>query len=376
MGRIHGAFITVPLYTLVILLLGAYMAAAVLAVHVVVVPLVFKYSKIFQRSLIFGNFVQWPLRIDHEDPSSSGIDGARNLRVEFQSKIDHCAIKLGVWHILPQTVHDRLSEAFERTDKEELHRMLDDELVNSKTPIVLYCHGNSNSRGAAHRIKMYKFLKKMEFHIIAFDYRGYGDSTNVYPSELGVVEDALMVYEWLLNALSRGRVPPPVYVWGHSLGTGITSHLLGNLDVLSRRLLGRPPLPLPQALVLEAPFNNLADEVKHHPAARVSLVNWLPYFDLTFVAPFRVAPQHTFRSDEYLSRVKTLPVLILHARDDTIVPFEVGVQLYDDVLKSRSSGGAPVVMHAFDESQSLGHKYICDADNLEEVFRNFTALIH
>jgi hypothetical protein len=54
-------------------------------------------------------------------------------------------------------------------------------------------------------------------------------------------------------------------------GTGISSHMLGNLDELSSEILERStPLPQPAGLILEAPFNNLADEVAHHPLSKVA----------------------------------------------------------------------------------------------------------
>ncbi|XP_061725347.1 lysophosphatidylserine lipase ABHD12-like isoform X1 [Cydia pomonella] len=350
-------------------LLGSALTAGLLVVHVAVVPLVFRYSKTFRRSLIFANFVQWPLHIDHEDPASSGIEGARNLSIEYQSKVDSCPIKIGIWHILPKSVYERLKQHFsEGCDKEQLHKLLDEELANSKTPIILYCHGNSNSRAASHRIQLYKFFQQMDFHTIAFDYRGYGDSTNIHPSENGVVEDSLMVYEWLRNTVDKGT-RPSIFVWGHSLGTGISSHLLGNLPELSTVLLERPALPLPNGLILEAPFNNLADEVAHHPLSK--LVTWLPYYQQTFVSQFVSRPEHCFRSDEHLARTRSLPVLILHARDDVIVPHVVGAKLYESIRQSRGEGDAPVTLHSYDKSENLGHKWICNAKDLPEVVGKF-----
>ncbi|KAL4707477.1 hypothetical protein ACJJTC_000229 [Scirpophaga incertulas] len=340
MFDIRGLFICVPIYTVGVLVLGVSITASLFVIHVAVVPLLFKYSKTFRRSLIFANFVQWPLNVDYEEPAASGIQGARNLSVQYQSKVDNCTVKIGIWHILPKSVYERLKGNFESNiDKEELNKIMDDELVNSRTPIMLYCHGNSNSRAASHRIELYKFFQKMDFHTIAFDYRGYGDSTNLHPSEDGVVEDALLVYDWLQNTVATAKEKPPVFVWGtffryylHILGTGISSHMLGNLEELCGTVLEhKQPPPQPNGLILEAPFSNLADEVAKHPLSR--LVTWLPYYERTFVAPFRAGNEYSFRSDEYLSRssLHKLPILILHAKDDVIVPFVVGLKLYRSV---------------------------------------------
>ncbi|XP_013178594.1 PREDICTED: monoacylglycerol lipase ABHD12-like isoform X1 [Papilio xuthus] len=362
----------VLLYTFLGLFLGASISAGIFVFHVAVVPLIFKYSKTFRRSLIFANFVQWPLSIDYEDPSSSGIDGARNLNIEYHSKIDRCPIRIGIWHILPKSTYERMKGSFEgNCDKEQLNIAMDEELANSKTPVILYCHGNSNSRAAWHRIQLYKFFQQMDFHTIAFDYRGYGDSTNLTPSEGGVVEDSLIVYDWLNTTLDKGEEKPPVFVWGHSLGTGISSHLLGNLKELSCEILERSsPLPQPNGLILESPFNNIADEVANHPLAK--LVIWLPYFENTFVDPFRArCCEHAFVSDVHLARARSLPVLVLHAKDDVIVPFVVGKKLYKAILESRSEGDAAVTLHAYDSKLNLGHKWICTAPDLPDVIRNF-----
>ena len=43
-------------------------------------------------------------------------------------------------------------------------------------PIFLYLHGNAFNRAALHRRELYDLLADMQYHVIAFDYRGYGDS--------------------------------------------------------------------------------------------------------------------------------------------------------------------------------------------------------
>ncbi|GBP26882.1 hypothetical protein EVAR_16464_1 [Eumeta japonica] len=85
--------------------------------------------------------VQWPLHTNFEEPASSGLNGTRNLSIEYYSKIDKCPIKIGVWHILPQEVYEKLKDQFSPNgNKEELHKLLDKELADSDYPVVLYCH--------------------------------------------------------------------------------------------------------------------------------------------------------------------------------------------------------------------------------------------
>lgn len=37
---------------------------------------------------------------------------------------------------------------------------------------VVYCHGNAGTRGSDHRVKLYKILNQLNYHVLAFDYRG------------------------------------------------------------------------------------------------------------------------------------------------------------------------------------------------------------
>ena len=80
---------------------------------------------------------------------------------------------------------------------------------------------------------------------------GYGDSTG-RPSEAGVVEDAHAIHNY-----ARKMAPTKnVFVWGHSMGTGVASRTVAELSDAGRA---------PEGLVLESPFNNLRDVITHHP---------------------------------------------------------------------------------------------------------------
>lgn len=93
----------------------------------------------------------------------------------------------------------------------------DDALINPKRPVFLYMHGNSGNRASSHRVELYKLFQQLDYQVIAFDYRNYGDSDPADLSEEGVVKDGKFVLQWLVNKVN-GRAP--IFVWGHSLGTG------------------------------------------------------------------------------------------------------------------------------------------------------------
>lgn len=190
-------------------------------------------------------------------------------------------------------------------------------LVQATPGIILYLHGNSNSRGASHRIELYQVLRELGYHILALDYRSYGDSTKVSPSEIGVVRDAISVYNYITSITKN-----PVFLWGHSLGTGIATHMLS--------LLAKNNVPGPRALVLESPFNNINEEIRAHPMSK--LFRNLPWFEYTIARPMH-SNFLRFESDQHISEFRQ-PVMILHAEDDMVVPFKLGYKVVEILLRS------------------------------------------
>ncbi|XP_054005988.1 lysophosphatidylserine lipase ABHD12 isoform X5 [Hylaeus anthracinus] len=210
----------------------------------VVLPIIFHYSYTFQRKILFLNFVQWPLNVDLTKPESVGLKGARNFYLKT-----HQDIKIGVWQILPQSL---LNDSAIINDDD-----YDSVLSNAKQPVFLYMHGNSGNRASRHRLELYKLFQTLDYHVICFDYRDYGDSEEAELSEMGVVTDSKYLLEWLLKKVNGSA---PVFVWGHSLGTGVSTHVLALLAAENVQ---------PAGLFLESPFNNIAEELSEHPLAQL-----------------------------------------------------------------------------------------------------------
>lgn len=84
------------------------------------------------------------------------MNGTRNYYIETDENV-----KLGTWHILPETLIPNDNHIDEEYYKKSLH---------SGESVFIYAHGNSGNRAAGHRIELYKILRK-HYHVIAFDYR-------------------------------------------------------------------------------------------------------------------------------------------------------------------------------------------------------------
>ena len=161
-------------------------------------------------------------------------------------------------------------------------------------PAILYLHGARwNLTGSVSRIERWR---QFGFSVLAVDYRGFGESSDVAPTEALAYEDAEAAWEKLAH-LAPGR---PRYIVGHSLGGAIATEL-------ARRH------PDASGLVLEATFTSVQDMVDQ------SAWGFLPVG--------LILTQH-FDTLAKIADVK-VPILITHGTRDTIVPFQMGERLYE-----------------------------------------------
>lgn len=161
-------------------------------------------------------------------------------------------------------------------------------------PVVLYLHGARwNLTGSVTRIERWR---QLGFAVFAVDYRGFGRSSEVTPTEAYAYEDAEAAWDYLAK-VAPGRAR---YIVGHSLGGAIATEL-------ARR---RPDAA---GLVLEATFTSVADMVSE------STWGWLPV-GLILTQRFDTLAK--------IGEVK-VPVLIAHGTRDSIVPFRMGERLFE-----------------------------------------------
>ena len=76
--------------------------------------------------------------------------------------------------------------------------------------------------------------------MLAFDYRGFGDSSKVPLDEDTVVEDASLALVWLRARVGREA---RILVLAHSLGTAIASRALANTEAEAAPISGVWPRP-------------------------------------------------------------------------------------------------------------------------------------
>ncbi|KAM9344945.1 LOW QUALITY PROTEIN: lysophosphatidylserine lipase ABHD12 [Symphorus nematophorus] len=305
------------------------------------IPFIIKLCPSIQAKLVFLNFVRMPYFIDLKRPLDQGLNHTlHNFYLEPES-----GLKIGVWHTVPAQMW-----------REAQGKRADwyDSTFSSSHPVILYLHGNAGTRGGDHRVQLYKVLSSLGYHVVTFDYRGWGDSDGS-PSEGGMTSDALFMYDWLKQRLDNKQ---QLYIWGHSLGTGVATNLV-------RRLCDRASPP--DALILESPFTNIREEARSHPFSMV--YRYLPGFDWFFLDAI-TANNIRFASDENVNHI-SCPVLILHAEDDGVVPFHLGKKLYNMAAQSKSLSGHKVQFVPFPSSLAYKHKFIYRSPELPNILSDF-----
>jgi uncharacterized protein len=170
--------------------------------------------------------------------------------------------------------------------------------ADPQAPVLLYLHGTF--RNLYQNLPKINALRQVGFAILAVDYRGWGDSSRIVPSEASINADALVAWQELQKRApdARRRV-----IYGHSLGGAVAVTLASQLQ-------GRVDYG---ALIVEATFTRLPDV-----AAEAGFWGGL-------------AASLTTLEFDSLAKIKRIdaPLLMLHGTADRTVPVQLGKRLHD-----------------------------------------------
>ena len=174
--------------------------------------------------------------------------------------------------------------------------------ADPQAPTLLYLHGTF--RNIYQNLRKVEALRDAGFSVVALDYRGWGESTPILPSEASIYADANLAWGELER---RQSDPRKRVIFGHSMGSGVAVELAsqrhGGVDY--------------GALILESSFTRLPDVAK----ANGNLG--------TFAALFAT---QEFDSLGKIGRVDA-PILMLHGSADNTVPVALGRRLFEAAPK-------------------------------------------
>lgn len=171
--------------------------------------------------------------------------------------------------------------------------------------VIVHFHGNGENM-TSHYLFVY-WLAKEGYDVFTFDYRGYGGSGGK-KSIAGSIEDGMAA----LRA-ARGRAlgsRDRLVVLGQSLG--------GALALASLERDGGEGV---RGVILDSTF------ASYRAVARGKLGGWWPTWALQY--PLSLLVSNRWSPDRLIARRKTVPLLMLHATGDPVVPYAQGRRLYE-----------------------------------------------
>ena len=170
----------------------------------------------------------------------------------------------------------------------------------SGSRVLLFFHGNAGN--ISHRLDSIRQFHALGLSVFIIDYRGYGKS-NGRPGEKGMNRDALAAWEYLTGDMAFE--PSDIVIFGRSLGGAVAARLAARTE--------------PLALIVESAFTSVPDIASE-------IYPWLP-------ARWLSRMRHS--TQKYVADVRS-PVLVVHSRDDEIIPYHHGERIFESAGQPRS----------------------------------------
>jgi fermentation-respiration switch protein FrsA (DUF1100 family) len=165
--------------------------------------------------------------------------------------------------------------------------------LKGECPVILFCHGNAGN--ISHRLENVRLLLREKLQVFLFDYRGYGRSSGT-PSERGIYLDGLAAYDYLVE---KERIPRAnIIPFGRSLGAAVAIEISLKREAKS--------------LITESAFTSTRD------VARTTAL----FFPVSYLLPAH------YNNLKKIGRV-AVPKLIIHGKADEIIPFSMGLMLFE-----------------------------------------------
>jgi fermentation-respiration switch protein FrsA (DUF1100 family) len=188
---------------------------------------------------------------------------------------------------------------------------------------LLICHGNAGNLSEFERPAHYAALGELGLNLLAFDYRGYGESGGK-ATEQGLYRDADAAYRYLRDR--RGVPANRIIVFGHSLGSAVA------IDLVSRS---------PAAgLIVEGALTSTVNRGQ----------------ELYPFIPVRLLARSRFSSIDKVAGIR-IPKLFLHATRDEVIPVAHGRRLFQVAAEPKSFvelGGMHSDAFAVDSARYFG----------------------
>jgi len=166
--------------------------------------------------------------------------------------------------------------------------------------VLLFFHGNAGN--ISHRLDSIRQFRNLGLSVLIIDYRGYGQSGGK-TTESGLYRDADAAWRYLIE--DRGLSASDIVLFGRSLGASVAARLAAQHR--------------PMALIVESSFSSIPDIAQE-------LYPWLPA---------RWMSRYSHATRDYVRDVHS-PLLVVHSRDDDIIPFHHGEAIFESANEPRT----------------------------------------
>lgn len=200
---------------------------------------------------------------------------------------------------------------------------------------VLVLHGNAQNLST--HVNGVLWMIREGYNVFIFDYRGYGLSEGE-PSIQGVHRDAEAALATLLAMPDANK--DKIVIFGQSIGAAIAVYTTTHTPHKDRIA----------ALVIDSAFSS------YRLIAREKMnAIWLTW---PFQYPFSLFFNDDFSAIRFIRQVSPVPVLIINGKQDQVVPWQHGQQLFDAALEPKE----------FWKPEEVGHiRFLADDESREAL---------
>ena len=163
-------------------------------------------------------------------------------------------------------------------------------LNNYKT--IIYFHGNAGTLD--NRIHKLNHFEDIDVNFLIIAWRGFSGNKGK-PTEDGLYTDGKSAVNWVLE---QGVKKENIVLYGESLGTGIALEIAQNKNFAG--------------VILETPFTSMIDAAKE----------FYPYIPVSLLLKDR------YENEKKIKNIK-IPIMIMHGKKDTIIPFVMGKRIFE-----------------------------------------------
>lgn len=185
--------------------------------------------------------------------------------------------------------------------------------------VIIQFHGNAENMSTHYLFVAW--LSKQGFWVLTHDYRGFGSSSGL-PQKEKIISDSKLFFDWVFNDPDLKALPKIIIA--QSLGGALAVPAISSYSHQNF-----------SGLVLDSVFDS------YREIAREKLRNLVLTWPLQW--PLGYLVNDSYSPIDYIDKLK-IPVLLVHAEDDPVVPIDCSERLFARASQEKefwrlSSGG-------------------------------------